>query len=97
MDFFRTNYMVGADYFAPLLVNILIHGQKMSIDGIGAAKPFGEGLFLFEQVPTEETAICVGLYDDGTLLQSAVGQEDVMIGTLHFLSLLIRCGIPRCG
>jgi len=69
----------------------------MSIDGVGAAKPFGEGLFLFEQVPAEETALCVGLYNDGTLLQGAIGQENVMVGAFHFLILLFRCGMPRCG
>ena len=47
--------------------------------------PFGERLFLFEGVPTEETALCVGLHDNGTVLQGAVGQEDVMVGTFHLL------------
>ena len=60
-------------------------GWLISLYCVGAANPFGERLFFLEEMPSEETAVAIGLYNDGAVLQGSVGQENVVVGALHLL------------
>ena len=56
-------------------------------DGICAADPFGEGLFLQEQMPVERMPLFICLDDNRTMLQSAVGQKNIVIGAFQIQNL----------
>lgn len=60
-----------------------------------AAHPFGERFLLQEQMPCKEMPFVVRFNDERPFLHGAVGQANVVVGTLHFL--LMRCGMPRSG
>ena len=55
-----------------------------------AANPLDESLFLLERVPAKKAVGFIGLYNDRTLLEGSVGQEDVMVGALHLLRRFVR-------
>ena len=68
------------------------------------ANPLGEGFLFPKSPPTEVLSLSICLHDDRTVLQSAVGQEYVVICAFHRDDALIylrrrflRSGMPFCG